>query len=448
MLKELQEKIAKEIERLQNKLSEIIKKVLNENNVKTQVSEDLSVIAVQIIKDEQNDNSISQNEYIFSSSVAPDGKTNEVFSGLSNVLFLNNGKIIGSYSKQTVIQKNIINVVFQLIEEFRASENTKKEDEAAPSEQDTMLTIISIVLNVLFLVAIVIFIVKPEIFNNTIDTQFKSRRDALHKYYQQEESKLQRELTDKTKAVAEEVFALRRKLEKDINMEIEESRRQRHLEINEDLENRISMLREREKHMEDELMKRFEEFKLQYDEAAALIQDRLQSLKSYEAAAVEARVRMYEEANKEKFYMIKVEDSDVLEIDELLEILPKLRNPIPLRKAIFDIYYRQPVKDLIYRVVGADRRTTGIYKITLIETGECYIGQSVDIGNRWMQHIRRGFGIDDPSDNKLYPAMMKYALHAFKFEVVELCSEDWLNEKEKYWADYFKAKEFGFSIKN
>jgi hypothetical protein len=23
-----------------------------------------------------------------------------------------------------------------------------------------------------------------------------------------------------------------------------------------------------------------------------------------------------------------------------------------------------------------------------------------------------------------------------------------LNEKEKYWADYFKAKEFGFSIKN
>jgi len=44
--------------------------------------------------------------------------------------------------------------------------------------------------------------------------------------------------------------------------------------------------------------------------------------------------------------------------------------------------------------------------------------------------------------------MLKYGLHAFKFEVVELCSEDWLNEKEKYWADYFKAKEFGFSIKN
>ena len=311
-----------------------------------------------------------------------------------------------------------------------------------------MLAIISVILNVNLIFAIVLFIVKPEIFNSTIDAQFKARRDSLEKYYQNEENKLQRELAEKTKAVAEEVFALRRKLEKDINDEIESSRRTRHLEINEDLDNRINMLKEREKHMEDELMKRFEEFKLQYDEQAALIQDRLESLKSYEAAAIEARVRMYEQTNKEKFYIIQVEDSDTIEIDELLEILPKLRNPIPLRKAIFDIYYRQPVKDLIYRVVGADRRTTGIYKITLNETGECYIGQSVDIGNRWMQHIRRGFGIDDASDNKLYPAMIKYGLHAFKFEVIELCGEDWLNEKEKYWADYFKAKEFGFSIKN
>jgi hypothetical protein len=44
--------------------------------------------------------------------------------------------------------------------------------------------------------------------------------------------------------------------------------------------------------------------------------------------------------------------------------------------------------------------------------------------------------------------MLKYGLHKFKFEVVEFCEEYMLNEKEKYWADYFKAKEFGFSIKS
>ena len=285
------------------------------------------------------------------------------------------------------------------------------------------LTIISIVLNVIFLFGIVLFIFKPEVFNNAIDTQFKARRDALYKYYQEEENKLQKELAQKTKTVAEEVFALRRKLENDINQEIEQSRRLRHSQIDQDLEHRIVALREKEKYMEEQIMSKFAELKKEYDFQYEVVQDKLKSLKSYEAAAVEARVRMYEELNKEQFYKIQVEDSDLIEIDELLEILPKLRNPIPLRKAVFDIYYRQPVKDLIYRVVGTQARTTGIYKITLIHTGECYIGQSVDIANRWMQHIRRGFGIDDPSDNKLYPAMMKHGLHAFKFEVVELCDE-------------------------
>lgn len=245
-----------------------------------------------------------------------------------------------------------------------------------------MLTIISIILNIIFLFAIVLFIFKPEIFNSAIDTQFKARRDALHKYYQDEENKLQRELAEKTKSVAEEVFALRRKLEKDINSEIEDSRRTRHLEINQDLENRIMLLREKEQHMEDELMKRFQEFRLEYDEQAALIEQRLKSLKSYEAAAIEARIRMYEEANKEKFYMVQLEEKDADEIEELVDILPKLRNPLPLRKAIFEIYYRQAVRDLVYRVVGAQDRPSGIYKITYIDTGECYIGQSVDIGNR------------------------------------------------------------------
>lgn len=310
------------------------------------------------------------------------------------------------------------------------------------------LTIISLVLNGLFLLAVILFITKPEIFNSTIDAQFKARYDALQKYYQDEENKLQRQLAIQTREVTDEIFALRRKLESDINKEVEESRRQRHLEVNRTLEERIAALRDKESREEEELMQRFEQFKLLYDVQKEEIEQKLQSLKSAEAAAVAARIRMYEEANKEKFYTIQIEESDAEEIDELLDILPKLRNPIPLRKALFDIYYRQPVKDMIYRVVGPDERPSGIYKITLIETGECYIGQSVDIGSRFMQHIRRGFGIDDVSSSKLYAAMLKHSLHKFKFEVVERCNEELLNEKEKYWADYFKSREFGFSIKN
>lgn len=311
-----------------------------------------------------------------------------------------------------------------------------------------VLTIVSVVVNVIFILLFVLFLTKPEIFNSTIDAQFKSRYSALQKHYQDEENKLQRELAAKTRQVTDEIFALRRKLESDINLELEESRRMRHIEINRSLEDRLDAIREKERMAEEEIMKRFEMFKLQYDIEKQTIEQKLESLKSYEASAIAARVRMYEEANKEKFYTLQLEASDVEEIDELVEVLPKLRNPLPLRKAIFDIYYRQAVRDLVNRVVGSQDRPTGIYKITLLETGECYVGQSVDIGSRWLQHIKKGFGVDDGGTSKLHQAMMKYGLQSFKFEVVEFTSEDLLNEKEKYWADYFKAKEFGFSIKN
>lgn len=310
------------------------------------------------------------------------------------------------------------------------------------------LTILSIVINVVFLIALAAFFIKPEIFNSTIDSQFKTRLGALQKYYQEEENKLQRQLAAQTRQVTDEIFALRRKLESDINLEVEESRRQRHLEISRTLEERIAALKDKEVRAEEEIMQKFNQFKLLYDVEKEQIENKLASLRSAEAAAVAARIRMYEEANKEKFYMIQIEESDALEVEELLDIIPKLRNPVPLRKALFDIYYRQPVKDMIYRVVGPDERPSGIYKITFLKTGECYVGQSVDIASRFMQHIRRGFGVDDLASSKLYTAMLKHGLHTFKFEVVERCEEYLLNEKEKYWADYFKSREFGFSIKN
>lgn len=293
-------------------------------------------------------------------------------------------------------------------------------------------TILSIILNGIFLLTIILFITKPEIFNSTIDTQFKARRDALQKYYQTEENKLQKELAVQTKKVTEEIFALRRKLESDIQEELEKTKQYKYQEIESEVKYRIQALKEKQMYVEEHLIERFEKFKLQYDLQKEEIEKKLESLKSTESAAVAARIRMYEEANKEKFYMIQVEESDSEEIDELLDILPKLRNPVPLRKALFDIYFRQPVKDMIYRVVGPDERPSGVYKITFIETGECYVGQSVDISIRFMQHIRRGFGIDDISSSKLYAAMLKYGLHRFKFEVVERCSEELLNEKEKY----------------
>jgi hypothetical protein len=34
----------------------------------------------------------------------------------------------------------------------------------------------------------------------------------------------------------------------------------------------------------------------------------------------------------------------------------------------------------------------------------------------------------------------------FSWEIIEECPQDKLNEREDYWQDYFKAKEYGYSI--
>ena len=177
------------------------------------------------------------------------------------------------------------------------------------------------------------------------------------------------------------------------------------------------------------------------------INDRIEVLKSQELAAIQARIRQYEEINKEDFYTINLSPADVDEIADLRTILYRFRNPLPLRKAIYDVYYKNPINDMISRVTQG-RRITGIYKITNIENGMCYIGQSVDIGARWLQHCKRGAGIDEKTQLKIYAAMEEFGLENFKFEIIEEVAEENLSKQEKYWSEFFGAKVFGYSIRN
>lgn len=43
--------------------------------------------------------------------------------------------------------------------------------------------------------------------------------------------------------------------------------------------------------------------------------------------------------------------------------------------------------------------------------------------------------------------MDKYGVHNFTFELIEECKREDLNSREDYWQDYFKAKEYGYSIR-
>lgn len=163
-------------------------------------------------------------------------------------------------------------------------------------------------------------------------------------------------------------------------------------------------------------------------------------------AAVAAAKRAEEMKDQLAFYRIQLSEIDVNEIDMLRSVEPYLRDKEPLNKIIWKCYYEKPTTDMIGRVVGSGVKT-GIYKITEIATGKCYVGQAANIAERWKQHIKRGVGADAPTRNKLYPAMIAAGPENFTFEVIEECPRALLDEREDYWQDYFKAKEFGYSIK-
>lgn len=84
---------------------------------------------------------------------------------------------------------------------------------------------------------------------------------------------------------------------------------------------------------------------------------------------------------------------------------------------------------------------TGIYKITNKITGQCYIGQSSKIEQRWTKHRNT---CTNPNYNEykypLYRAMRKYGIDNFSFEVLEECLIDELNEKEKYYITLYQSQ--------
>ena len=196
-----------------------------------------------------------------------------------------------------------------------------------------------------------------------------------------------------------------------------------------------------------------EHFKVEYDETVKSLMEEFTGLsnnitilRATNDAAIAAAKRAEEMKDQQNYYKIQLSAADVKEIELLRTVEPHLRDKEPLNKVIWKVYYEKPTTDMIGRVVGSGTHT-GIYKITEIETGKCYVGQAANIADRWKQHIKRGVGAEAPTRNKLYPAMNAIGPENFTFEIIEECDRGKLDTREDYWQDYFKAKEFGYSIK-
>lgn len=74
--------------------------------------------------------------------------------------------------------------------------------------------------------------------------------------------------------------------------------------------------------------------------------------------------------------------------------------------------------------------TCGIYRITNLLNGKSYVGQSVHIEERWKRHR---YCPKEASHLSLYQDIKKFGIENFRFEILEECLIEQLNEKEVYW---------------
>jgi group I intron endonuclease len=89
-------------------------------------------------------------------------------------------------------------------------------------------------------------------------------------------------------------------------------------------------------------------------------------------------------------------------------------------------------------------KITGIYKITNKINNKSYIGQSKDIEARWSEHKRTAFNDNrDEYEFPLYRAFRKYGIENFTFVILE--ETESLEEREKYYINFYNSKENGYN---
>ena len=185
--------------------------------------------------------------------------------------------------------------------------------------------------------------------------------------------------------------------------------------------------------------------KVKLDIGADIAAEIAQLRKTAQAAIEVAKMREADAAQKD-FYRLQIDELALEDIQELKEVMKKLNQPEVLGKLIWKVYYEKAYTDLCGRLFT--KPVMGIYMITNLKNEMCYVGQAVNIQERWRQHIKRAIGAETPTQNKLYPAMAKFGAENFTFQVIEeITDRNLLDEREDYWQDFYKAKEFGYSIK-
>lgn len=187
-----------------------------------------------------------------------------------------------------------------------------------------------------------------------------------------------------------------------------------------------------------------------YQEKINTRRNELEQILKREEAKQQEIIEQYKRAEQIKqdknFYRIVLSEDAQDDVKKLRKIAGELHDPTIIYKLIYKTYYEKPFTEMVGRVVSNDAAACGIYKITNLENGRCYIGQTRQaFKERWRTHLKRGVKAEPGTQNKLYAAMWEDGAENFTFEVLATCAPEELNEKERDYIALYHADTWGYN---
>lgn len=180
------------------------------------------------------------------------------------------------------------------------------------------------------------------------------------------------------------------------------------------------------------------------DRDISTLREELSDLKARREAYIEALKAEEKRQQDRAFYTINLTEENKEDIKILRSIEDKLHNSEALNRLIYDVFIKKPLGDLLLRIIG-ENTYGGIYKITNLDTQRAYIGRSTDIKKRLTEHVKGAFNISTIADQEIHRVMGREGVNKFSFEVLEKVEKEKLNEREKYWIDFYQTQSYGYN---
>ena len=300
-------------------------------------------------------------------------------------------------------------------------------------------------LTTILLVVIFVLLVANIVLARRFKT-FLGEYNNVEAFLERERSRRLQELNRHNDLQKEKLYAQMEKEREELKLEVDERRRvlqeevDKHRQIEQE---KLDKLREVTRLELEKIQKNYELKSQSVEEDKLIIQRVLDDLKEKQERTIEVMKEQEKEEDEIEFHRISLSSDERQDIELLKEVEKRLHNKDILRKLIYKSYIEKPMNEMFARI-GVETEP-GIYKIENVNDKRTYIGQSTNVRNRLREHVKAAIGISSIANQAVHEAMAEEGIENFLFTIVDPCGRGNLNDREKYWIDFYKSNEWGYN---